>query len=385
MRILFNRLTALRQKTGIGHHAAQLLAALSEQQGEDVISLYPGAISAGMMRALRAFRLRRPGGGSRDSKLGLLLHRLARTFSAWHFRVSNSLTPIDLYHEPNAIAMPAPWPTVATIHDLSVLLHPQWHPADRVAYYERHLPASAARCRHLLTVSEFTRREVIRHLGVPPERVSVAYNGVDAAMKPLPAGEVQIVRTRLGLPPEYLLHVGTLEPRKNLMMLVKAFAALPAAIRERCPLVLAGGWGWNVGPLRDYLNVEGKQLSVLRLGYVEDRHLPALYNGARALVFPSHYEGFGLPPLEMLACGGAVLASTAGAVVEVVGKNAALIDAEDEVGWSDALGRVIVDDDWRNALRQGATARARLFTWQRCAAATWEVYRGVLEKRRAAA
>src|SRR6185369_12251922 len=109
--------------------------------------------------------------------------------------------------------------------------------------------------------------------------------------------------------------------------------SLPESLRVRYPLVLVGGWGWNAGEVADYLSREARHRGVIHLGYVADADLPALYNGARALVYPSHYEGFGLPPLEMLACGGAVLASTAGAVAEVVGSQAHLIAADDFDGW----------------------------------------------------
>jgi alpha-1,3-rhamnosyl/mannosyltransferase len=197
-------------------------------------------------------------------------------------------------------------------------------------------------------------------------------------MAPLPDDAVRQVRQRLRLPDRYLLHVGTLEPRKNLVMLMRAYGDLPAAVRESCPLVLAGGWGWNVGELAEHYQTTARHRGVRHLGYVTDTDLPALYNGATALVFPSHYEGFGLPPLEMMACGGAVIASTAGAVVEMVGRKACLLESDDLAGWRDAMHRVVVDEDWRDSLRRGTIEIARPFTWERCARETFEVYRAIL-------
>src|SRR5439155_17072924 len=139
-------------------------------------------------------------------------------------------------------------------------------------------------------------------------------------------------RTELGLPLDYLLYVGTIEPRKNVLTLLRAYGELAPKLRRRCPLVLAGGWGWKSADVADYFRREAADKGVIHLGYTDDRHLPGLYAGARALVFPSFYEGFGLPPLEMLACGGAVLSSTAEALREVLGRHAHYVDPNDEGG-----------------------------------------------------
>src|SRR5262249_43899928 len=264
----------------------------------------------------------------------------------------------DLYHEPNLVPLPSDLPTVTTLHDLSVLLHPEWHPADRVAHFERHFRDGLRRTTHFLAISEFIRQEVIRTLHVPPDRVTTPPMGIRPGLRPRPAGEVAAALRRLGLPPRYLLCVGTVEPRKNLLLLLRAYAALPGELRRRYPLLLVGAWGWNAAAVADYLHAEGRPRGVLHVGYVPDADLAALYSGARALAYPSLYEGFGLPPLEMLACGGAVLASTAGAVAEVVGGHAHLTDAHDLDGWREALRRVLADDDWWRGLRRGAAEAA---------------------------
>jgi alpha-1,3-rhamnosyl/mannosyltransferase len=306
----------------------------------------------------------------------------------WSFHALCRLRQYDLYHEPNFLPLPGDTPTVVTLHDLSVVLHPQWHPAERVAFYERQFQRGLDRCVHVLAVSEFTRQEVIRHLGLPPQRVTRTYNGIRAGLRPLPEIEVELARTRLGLPPRYLLYVGTIEPRKNVLTLLRAYCSLPESFRRVYPLVLAGGWGWHVGEVAKYLDAEARHRGVLHLGYVPDEDLPWLYNGARALVYPSLYEGFGLPPVEMLACGGAVLASTAGAVAETVGGQAHLIEPLDLDGWRRALWRICADDDWWQELRTGAVEAARPYSWERCASETLRVYRtlgGVKQPSRLAA
>src|SRR5262249_9711950 len=142
--------------------------------------------------------------------------------------------PYDLYHEPNFIPLPGDVPTLATLHDLSVLLHPEWHPADRVSHFERSFSAGLSRCVHFLAISEFGRQEIVRTLGVEPARVTRTYMGIRPGLGPLPFARVSPALQRLGLPERYLLYLGTLEPRKNLLTLLRAYCALPGALRQRC-------------------------------------------------------------------------------------------------------------------------------------------------------
>jgi alpha-1,3-rhamnosyl/mannosyltransferase len=389
MRVLVNAISAWDSaRTGVGHHTSELIQALHRIGAADAIQLYPPPWLGRTVAAWKHCRTwwpQRPQPSVAEAPSDAILeppsqrrpsspslkHRLLQH----HFRRFCAGGSHDLYHEPNFIPFDCDLPTVATIHDLSVLLHPEWHPVQRVRDYERRFHAGLARCTHFLAVSEFTRREVMTVLGIPPERITRTYNGVRCAMRPLPAAAVQAVLRRLRLPPRYLLHVGTIEPRKNLLMLLHAYAALPAALRDSCPLVLVGGWGWHHEEIRGFLKSEGSRLGVLHVGYLAEADLPAVYNGALALLLPSHYEGFGLPALEMLACGGAVLASTAEALVELVSGQAHLINACDPLGWREAMQRVITDTEWRNSLRQGAVQRAARFTWEAFATDTLRVYR----------
>ena len=201
------------------------------------------------------------------------LNVCARAWAAWHFRTFWSGRDFDLYHEPNYIPFPCDRPTIATIHDLSALLHPEWHPADRVAHYEQHFEPGLKRCCHLLADSEFTRQELIKNFPVAPDKVTCIPLGIRADLKPMSSDALRPSLERLALPEQYLLHVGTIEPRKNLLMLLRAYCALPASLRERCPLVLAGGWGWNVSDVADYYHNQARHLGV-RLGYIPEADLP---------------------------------------------------------------------------------------------------------------
>ena len=269
----------------------------------------------------------------------------------------------DLYHEPNGLPLPSDRPTVATFHDLSLCSMPGGTRPS--APFERHLPRALDQCVHFLTDSDFIKGQMIEMLGVGAERITRVHLGIRAGLEPMAPEGVSEGLARLGLPPRYLLSVGTIEPRKNLLPMLQAYCDLPAPLRERWPLLLVGSWGWNAREVADYLDQVALHRGVLHLGYVKDEDLGVLYNGARALIYPSRYEGFGLPPLEMMACGGAVLASTAGAVVETVGERAHLVAPDDVAGWRDALQRVVTDDDWWHSLREGTVEHAQRFTWER--------------------
>ncbi|MHB1421631.1 MAG: glycosyltransferase family 4 protein [Gemmataceae bacterium] len=395
MRVILNYLVAAEShRTGVGHYTAEMYRCVLQQAGDDVIDTFPGPKG---QRALAAWmRFRRPrvpssGSAPRGSSS---VHRTIRRHlfhgvralgrAARHilFRQICRWKRYDLYHEPNFLPLPCDCPTVATLHDLSPLLHPEWHPGERIAQFEKQFRRGLAQCIHFFTVSEFVRREVIQQFGLSPSRVTRTYNGIRPLFTPLPSSEVAVTLRRLDLPPRYLLYVGTIEPRKNIMTLLRAYCALPERIRSRWPLLLVGSWGWNAGDVADFLESGARQRGVLYRPYVPEDCLAALYNGARALVYPSHYEGFGLPPVEMLACGGAVLASNAGALVETVGRQAHLIEPLDRDGWRQAMQRVIEDDDWRQELRQGAVESVRPFTWEQCAADTLGVYRRLSGKKK---
>jgi alpha-1,3-rhamnosyl/mannosyltransferase len=407
MRALIHNFYHHGHRTGVGWYADQLVRNLRQQMAPDRIDVYPHPWITGLRRLWkRVSQVRGPeqsiaagptshpwdprtfvpggaasqavrrGGGFKQRFFGLLRpagHALLRQYFRYVFRSGY----YHVYHEPNHIPLPCDLPTIATVHDLSVMLHPDWHPADRVAHFERHFARGVQGCAHLLAISESARQEIIGLLGIAPQRVTRTYMGVRPGLRPLPAAEVQAALRRLGLPPSYLLCLGTIEPRKNVLTLLRAYCALPAAVRQRYPLLLVGSWGWNSADVRAFLDGEARHRGVRYLGYVADRDVPALYNGARALVFPTRYEGFGMPPVEMMACGGAVLASTAPTCVETLGGRAPLIDADDLEGWRSAMQGVCTDDDWWRQLRQGVEEVARSFTWELCAADTLRVYRAV--------
>ncbi|HEV3146112.1 MAG TPA: glycosyltransferase family 1 protein [Gemmataceae bacterium] len=389
MRVIFNALSAYRQRTGVGSYVVNLSAALARHAGRDALLLHPHGWHSRLAQLAGGYLNLQQNHAPLPAAFGTASHllprfrsglsRLAReaTKRVFHhgFRKACGQQRCDLYHEPNFIPVPCDVPAIVTVHDLSVILHPEWHPTERVEFHKRHFPESLHKCRHVLTVSETMRQEIIAHLGVPAEKVTAIPNGVRSDTRLWSADRIAVARKRLHLPDSFLLYVGAIEPRKNVATILRAYCSLPEAVRKRHALVLVGPWGWKFKEVREYYESTARPRGVIHLGYVADDELPALYNAARALLFPSHYEGFGLPPLEMLACGGAVISSTAAALREVLGDCAHFVDAMDESGWRQAMERILLDGPWRNQIRQGGIERARNFTWDHTAECVWQIYR----------
>jgi alpha-1,3-rhamnosyl/mannosyltransferase len=388
MRVVFNLMTTLKPKTGVGQYAARLFAALSRKLPPNSVNGFPTGPLADVVSRLHRIRPGGPPTGRRFSMIGFGKRFLRNTVDSGltlAFRAACRGGTYDLYHEPNFVPFASDMPTIVTVHDLSVILHPEWHPAERVRHHERKFRRGLSSARHVLTDTHAVRDEVVKHLGIAPDRVTAVHLGVGEDYWTSSGRESRTSARKLGLPHNYLLFVGTMEPRKNVMTLLRAYCDLPAELRGRCPLVMAGGWGWKAAETADFLRATGANRGVMHLGYTADGDLPGLYAAARALVFPSHYEGFGLPPLEMLAAGGAVISSTAASLQEVLGSHAHFVEPLDLDGWRSALTRAINDDDWLSDLRRGGRERAAQFTWERCAAATANVYHSALGRMRDAA
>lgn len=286
----------------------------------------------------------------------------------------------DVYHEPNHIPMRCGLPTVTTIHDLSVLVHPQWHPADRVRWYEREFEAGVRRTRRFIAASEFTKREMVARIGVSPERICVTYQAPRAAFRRKEQPEIERTLGELGLSVGFFLYVGTLEPRKNVSGLLDAYGDLPAALRERFPLVVVGAWGWKQHELREQMERRGLSAHLRLMGYLRDEQMAVLYSACAAFVWPTLYEGFGMPPLEAMACGAPVIVSDVASLPEVVGEAGTLLDPHQRGAWCEAMRRAAEDADWRESTRAGSLEQAAKFSWQRCARQTAACYRLAAEE-----
>ncbi len=268
--------------------------------------------------------------------------------------------------------------TVITIHDLNFLHYSAFQTPDAFRYYNGQIRAAVKQADHILTVSQAAKVDICAMLAVAPERITVSPNGVDLAFRRLPPEAIAVVRARLGLPTTYILFVGTFEPRKNIPGLLKAYAILRARVSDLPPLVLAGRRGWLFEPIFAEVATLGLTDRVIWLENVASADLPAVYNGASLLVLPSFYEGFGLPPLEAMACGVPVVVSDRSALPEVVGEAGYLIDPDDPESLADGVYCVLTDSVRREQMRRNGLARARDFSWERTARITLAVYHQVL-------
>ncbi len=267
-------------------------------------------------------------------------------------------------------------PTVLTVHDLIFAHLPEHHKPLNRWYLNLALPLYCRRASHVIAVSEFTRQDLIASYGLSADKVTVVYEAADPQFVPQPTPRVERARARYGLPPRYLLAVGTLEPRKNLARLLTAFEALHAEGLTDA-LVLVGRRGWLLDDFDTRLAQSPARPAVLFPGYIPDDDLPALYAGAQALAFPSLYEGFGLPVLEAMACGTPVAASQASSIPEIGGDAALYFDPRDVDALTATLRRLLREADLCADLRARGLAQATRFSWARAARETERVYRQV--------
>ncbi len=265
-------------------------------------------------------------------------------------------------------------PTVLTIHDLSLLLYPQTHQSRLVLRSRLLLPLMSRAATMIVTVSESVRREVCEHLRVPPEKVAAVPNAARSLFHPASSEQTAAVRERLGVEEDFLLYVGTIEPRKNLLTLVRAFVEMLSTTSLRPQLVIAGKKGWLSDDLYAYVKESGVARRVLFTGYVTDDELRALYSSCRAFVYPSLYEGFGLPPLEAMACGAPVIASNIPSIREVTGEAARLVDPENVNALAQSIVSLLLDEGEQQHLSSAGLKRAAEFSWERTARSIREVY-----------
>jgi glycosyltransferase involved in cell wall biosynthesis len=286
---------------------------------------------------------------------------------------------VDLMHGP-ANALPLlrlGLPGVLTIHDLAIYDHPEWFPAGQWFATRIVVPESIRRASAIICPSQASRQAITRLFGIGPERCHVIPHGVEPEFAlPASASLRGEVRHRYGLPPRYLLQVGTIQPRKNYVTTLRALARIPPA--QRIPLMAIGSFGWNYEAVVDTVRELDLSSWVRFVGYAGLADLPALYQMAEAAVFPSLDEGFGLPVLEAFAAGTPMVASNAGAIPEVAGDAALLCEPQDAQALADNLLRILSDRPLRERQVAAGRARAALFTWSASAAAHRDVYRSVI-------
>lgn len=357
-------------KTGVGHYTFELACALARVAPADEFEIV----------SPRPF-ISQAGGESSDQSPSNLHMTQAKVgaFSRhwWTIGLPRYIRRrgVALFHGTNYdVPLWKGCPTVLTIHDLSLLLHPQTHEARRVGRARRRLPLMARAATMIVTPSRSVRREVCEHLRVSPDKVVAVAEAPRSVFHRLPPAETVEVRRRLKIEDEFLLFVGTIEPRKNLKTLVRAFAEVLRRTNTKLQLVVAGKKGWLTDEMLAQVSASNVAEHVRFTGYVSEDELRALYSSCRAFVYPSLYEGFGLPPLEAMACGAPVISSDIASVREVTANGALLVSPENVHELAESIIALLGDDERRRQLAADGLSRAAKFTWERTARATLEVY-----------
>lgn len=374
MRIGLDGVPLAHQKTGVGHYTfelAQALASLAPADEFEIVSPAPFADmeTEPLAANLRLVNLGIPGWKRR----GWWSITLPRYCSQAGFSLFHG-TNFDLPYWTKC-------PTVLTIHDLSLLLFSDTHEKRLVRRARVKLPLIARKAKAIITPSETVKNEVCEHLGIAADKVFAIPEAARGSFYRASPAETAAVRERLGVESDFILFVGTVEPRKNVLNLVRAFEELAQGDSLRVQLVIAGERGWLLNDLNTCLASSPIKERVLFTGHLSDDELRALYSSCKLFVYPSLYEGFGLPLLEAMACGAPVITSNVPSIVETVGDVARLVSPNDVHDIAQGIKRLIENAEERERRSTAGIQHAQKFSWQRAATATLEVYERVLQKR----
>lgn len=390
MKLLINTESLAPPLTGIGIYTFNLLSKLHGMQQLETIECFSGirfqnaqqALAACATDSNHADRTQPPSAGGIATRLKEQLRGMTSAYRAREM-LRNAILGMGakkrkgyIYHEPNFILKAHQGLSIATIHDLSFIHHPQFHPIKRVEWLTSELPKTLDRADFLITDSEQVRQELIDRFGIDEKRVRAIHLGAADCYTELLACETQSTLNTYGLTHgRYLLFVGTLEPRKGVDVLINAWLRLPESMRHEHPLVLAGAPGWKNKELQARINMLTATHGLRHLQFVPAEALPALYAGATLFVYPSLYEGFGLPVLEAMSCGTPVVCTADTAMAEFSEGATALCMPGNYEHLADVIQTLLEDSETRTGLSQAGLTRAKRLSWQRCADETLSIYR----------
>lgn len=353
--------------TGVGHYTMELARALSSSFSQDEFEIVS---PRDFIESIEDEKF--------SANLNLVRARVGAISRHWFtfgLPAYAKRRKLSVFHGTNyEVALRQVCPSVLTIHDLSTLLHPETHERRRVWRARRRLPLMVRASTVIITPTESVRGEVIEHFDVQPARVFAVPEAARAVFKRVSAEESRLVRERLGVEEEFLLFVGTIEPRKNLATLVRAVGEIVSSTNFRPQLVIAGMKGWMTSELFKIIETSGVKERLLFTGYLADEELRALYSAATVFIYPSLYEGFGLPTLEAMQCGAPVIASRIASIEEVTKDAAVLVAPHDAQSLAREIVALLKDESARSKLSRAGVLRAAEFSWERTAKLTREVY-----------
>jgi len=367
----------VQKHAGLGRYAGEVARALAQQGGQLELSLfYNRQGDAQLPPYLSHIPHKSVSIGNKPWRMGVLLSQMLRR------PMDRTFGAVNIFHATNhLLAHFKQARTVFTLHDLIFLHFPEYHLRYNRWYLTFAMPRYLQAADVIVTPSECSRQDAIKFYGLPESKIKVIYEAAAPNFKPS-ADTTTLGHTRhkYGLPPQFILHVGTIEPRKNLSRLLDAFKSL-LVDRPDLKLVLVGKKGWLYDSFFQKLQALGLQEKVIFPGYVEEADLPAFYQLAEVFVFPSLYEGFGLGPLEAMACGTPVVCSNNSSLPEVVGQAGLLFDPTDTAALTAALRRVLSDGDVRDELKRRSLARAQKFSWGKAVSELETIYQSLGQKR----
>jgi len=374
MRIAIEVGSLLKERSGVGQYVYHLVNGLGTVDSTNEYRLFYSSLRQPIhclpsfpYSSISSKRVRLP------AKALLLATGLGRWKLPGFHRFFGSA---NLFHWPNYLLVPGgSGKHVITICDLTFLLFPAYHPARRVRAFTAGISRSVSRADAIIVISQHTKHDVMKYLGIPEDKIHVVYCAASPRFHPIPPHQSDPILSKYLLRREhYVLFAGNIEPRKNIMRLLEAYARLKARWTYAYPLILAGGQGWRNADIYRGVKELSLEKDVRFLGYVPDEELPALMSGAALFVYPSLYEGFGMPPLEAMACGTPVVTSNSSSLPEVVGDAALLIDPHDVEELAEGMHQALTDRELRDEMRQRGLARAKLFSWEETARQTLKVY-----------
>lgn len=372
LNLIIGATSLVQPLTGIGQYTLNLAQELSANPhlNIDYFYGYSWAKTPDVRDRINAGRVR-----SFARKFIPSAYELRRFAQQKTFNLHNSKIRADVYHEPNFLPLEFDGPTVITVHDLSYIRHPEAHPLERVRVMNKLLPPAIEKSSCIIADSNFTKSEIVSEFNIDSNKIRVTQLGKSADFYPRSKAETQDLLKKYNLNEgKYLLAVGTLEPRKNLTQVISAYRNLPSDLARQFPLVIVGVRGWKEAGLLAELEILLKEKKAYLLGYVPANDLPYLYSGARAFVFPSLYEGFGLPPLEAMACGTPVITSNTSSIPEVVGDAGLMAEIGDVDIMKNYIERVCEDEAECMQLSAAGIEQASKFSWHECAKQTFDAY-----------
>src|ERR1044072_2999151 len=374
MRIGLDGFPLASPKTGVGHYTFELAQALAVLSPNDLFELIsPSGFSEAVAAEVESI----PNLSLVHVRTNLITRRWWGIGLPRYVRQAG----LDLFHGTNyEVPLWNRERTVVTVHDLSVFLHADKHETWIARRARRRMPVMLRSAGMVITATQAVKQEIIARFNTSADRIAVTQYASRQIFQPMPADECARARQRLGVEGDFILYVGTIEPRKNLATLVRAFAQLLQQTSLRPQLVIAGREGWMMDEFHRLIGQANLGDRIHFTGYIDDEDLVALYSSCRVFVYPSVYEGFGLPPLEAMACGAPVIAGNIPVLRETLADHALLVEPLDTDGLATAIASVLSDENERLRLSKLSRRRAMQFTWSETARLTLEVYQQVLEK-----